>query len=87
MAVWWATPIEMRSAIERLKRMGQLTRAEYVAAGTRLEMLRRTWREVQPNSTLRSAAEGFLTQHALKAADEALYRAKKGGRDQLLLAA
>jgi predicted nucleic acid-binding protein len=26
-AVWWATPVEMRSAFERLLRMGQLTGA------------------------------------------------------------
>jgi hypothetical protein len=30
--VWWATSVEMRSAFERLLRMGQLTQSEHVAA-------------------------------------------------------
>lgn len=68
-AVWWATPVEMRSAFERLLRMGQLTILEYAAAGVRLERLRRGWRELQPSEMLRSQAETFLKSHSLKAAD------------------
>ena len=69
MAVWWATPVEMRSAFERLLRMGQLTPSEYADAGTRLEKLRRGWRELQPSEALRAQAETFLMSHPLKAAD------------------
>ena len=68
-AVWWATPVEMRSAFERLLRMGQLTVSENAAAGARLEKLRRGWRELQPTEALRSQAETFLMSYALKAAD------------------
>jgi len=68
-AVWWATPVEMRSAFERLLRMGQLTAPEHAAAGTRLEQLRRGWRELQPTEALRAQAESFLTSYVLKAAD------------------
>lgn len=68
-AVWWATSVEMRSAFERLLRMGQLTQAEHVAAGIRLEKLRRGWRELQPTEALRAQAETFLTSYPLKAAD------------------
>jgi len=68
-AVWWATSVEMRSAFERLLRMGQLTVPEHVAAGVRLERLRRGWRELQPSEALRSRAETFLLSYPLKSAD------------------
>ena len=68
-AVWWATSVEMRSAFERLLRMGQLTQAEHVAAGMRLEKLRRGWRELQPTEALRAQAETFLMSYPLKAAE------------------
>lgn len=67
--VWWATSVEMRSAFERLLRMGQLTTSEYAAAGLRLNRLRRGWRELQPSEFLRSQAEAFLASYPLKAAD------------------
>ena len=68
-AVWWATPVEMRSAFERLLRMGQLTAPQHAAAGARLEKLRRGWRELQPSEALRAQAETLLTSYPLKAAD------------------
>ena len=68
-AVWWATPVEMRSAFERLLRMKQLTIPEHAAAGARLEKLRRGWRELQPTEALKSQAEIFLMHHPLRAAD------------------
>ena len=68
-AVWWATPVEMRSAFERLLRMGHLTIVEHAAAGVRLEKLRRGWRELQPSEMLRSQVETFLGSYSLKAAD------------------
>jgi predicted nucleic acid-binding protein len=68
-AVWWATPVEMRSSFERLLRMGQLTIPEHAAAGARLDMIRRRWRELQPSEGLRAQAETFLTSYSLKAAD------------------
>lgn len=67
--VWWATPVEMRSAFQRLSRMGQLTGPEYATAGLRLEQLRRSWRELQPTETLRAEAERLLIAYSLKASD------------------
>ena len=64
--VWWATSVEIRSAFERLLRMGQLTQLEHVAAGTRLEKLRRGWRELQPTETLRAQAEAFLMKLSIE---------------------
>ena len=68
-AVWWATPVEMRSAFERLLRMKQLTSTEHAAAGVRLEKLRSTWRELQPSEALRAQAEAFLMNYPIKAVD------------------
>lgn len=68
-AVWWATPVEMRSAFERLLRMGHLTTPQHAVAGARLEKLRRGWRELQPTEALRVQAESFLMSYSLRAAD------------------
>ena len=68
-AVSWATPVEMRSAFERLLRMNQLSGLEHAAAGVRLDKLRRGWRELQPSEVLRSQAEAFLISYPLRAAD------------------
>jgi len=43
MAVWWAAPVEMRSAFARLVRIGQLTANEQVQAQIALEDLRASW--------------------------------------------
>ncbi len=67
--VWWATSVEMRSAFERLLRMGQLTAQEHAGAGLRLQQLRRSWRELQPSEPLRTQAELFLASYPLRAAD------------------
>jgi predicted nucleic acid-binding protein len=68
-AVWWATPVEIRSAFERLLRMRQVTAAEHAEAGAKLEKLRRGWRELQPTEALRAQAESFLKRYPLRAAD------------------
>ncbi len=49
--------------------MGQLTGPEYVTAGSRLDQLRRSWREIRPNEALRTEAERLLISYSLKAAD------------------
>jgi len=67
--VWWGTSVEMRSAFERLLRMGQVKVPEHVAAGLRLARLRRGWREVLPSEPLRSQAEALLAQFPLRAPD------------------
>jgi predicted nucleic acid-binding protein len=66
---WWGTPVEIRSGLERLVRMGQLTASEYADGEVRLGRLRRTWREVRPEDALRSDAEVLLHRFPLSAAD------------------
>jgi len=69
MVVWWSTPVEMRSAFARLRRMGQLTPSELIAAGQAMDQLRRAWREIQPTEQLRAEAETLLDSSPLTAAD------------------
>ncbi len=67
--VWWGTVVEIRSALERLLRMGALTEAEHAGAGLRLDQLRGRWREMQPTDVLRAQAEKLLQVYPLTAAD------------------
>lgn len=69
MVVWWATAVEMRSALARLARMNQVTAADYIQARLRAEDLRRSWREIQPCEPLRHMAESLLDRFPLQPAD------------------
>ena len=69
MVVWWATTVEMRSALARVARMGLLTAAEHMEARQRTEDLRKSWREIQPGEPLRNVAESLLDRFPLRAAD------------------
>lgn len=69
MIVWWAAPIEIRSASARLLRMGQLSSSEHVVAQVRLDELRSEWSEVPPDEALREQAERLVDRFPLKAAD------------------
>ncbi len=46
-----------------------MTYAEYSAALNRLDILRHSWRELQPSEALRAQAESYLSTYSLKAAD------------------
>src|SRR5215510_8633426 len=67
--VWWGTPIEALSAINRLVREGYLKVSESKEAITRLDYLRRHWNEVQPIEEVRELAERLLGRYRLRAAD------------------
>ena len=69
MVVWWATPVEMRSAFERLLRMGELRSAQLKGAQKRLDLLRSGWREMQPSEALRAEAMNLLARFPLRSAD------------------
>jgi predicted nucleic acid-binding protein len=66
---WWSTPVEMRSALERLLRTGSLTTADHAGALLRLESLRHGWRELEPIEPIRREAESLLGRYPLKGAD------------------
>jgi predicted nucleic acid-binding protein len=67
--VWWATAVEIRSAIARLCRSGDLDDAGKQAALGRLLVLKQGWREVLPGDKLRDQAEALLDTYSLRAAD------------------
>mgnify|MGYP001548249582 CR=1 FL=1 len=67
--VWWATAVEVRSALERLLRLKELSATDHSGAERRLEQLRSVWTEIQPEKALRSDAERLLTRFPLRAAD------------------
>jgi uncharacterized protein len=67
--VWWASNIEIQSALARLKRENVLSDRHYSAALQRLGLLRKGWREIQPTNRLRDIAGNRIELHDLRAAD------------------
>ena len=67
--VWWATTVEIHSAIARLHRSGELDDAARQAALNRLSVLSRGWREILPSDKLRAQAGVLLDTYSLRAAD------------------
>ena len=69
MAVWWATPVEVASALARLRRLSGIGVAEEQAARQVLSQYRQAWTEMQPSAALRDRAMRLLSVHELRAAD------------------
>lgn len=69
MAVWWGTPVEIRSALARLAREGAFTLQALEEARTWLGDLRRAWKEVLPSDAVRDLAERLVEKHRLRALD------------------
>ena len=67
--VWWGTPIEAISSLNRLTHDKVLTLDESRQAFARLDYLRSRWNEVQPTEEVRERAERLLRIHKLRAAD------------------
>ena len=67
--VWWATTVEIHSAIARLHCSDELDDAGRQAALSRLAVLSRGWREVLPSDKLREQAGVLLDTYSLRAAD------------------
>jgi predicted nucleic acid-binding protein len=69
MVVWWTAPVEILGAFTRLIRMGQMSSNEHVQAQVRLDRMRRNWREIYPDESLRSRAESLVGRFPLTSAD------------------
>ena len=69
LVLWWATPIEVRSALRRLMREGALTSADIAAADHRLTRLHDLASEIEPTEEVRDLASAMLDRHDLRAAD------------------
>jgi predicted nucleic acid-binding protein len=69
MVVWWATPVEARSAFARLVREGSLNDTERARAVNLLDLLRPSWDEIQPSDRVRALAEDLADRHGVRALD------------------
>jgi predicted nucleic acid-binding protein len=69
MLVWWATPVELVSALSRRERDGGLSLDDATAAIDRIRALERAWQTVLPTDAIRSRAQRLLRVHPLRAAD------------------
>ena len=67
--VWWGSLVEVHSAVARLHRGGAVNETEKQGALSRLELLRRSWREILPDDALRALAASLLDTYALRASD------------------
>ena len=66
---WWATPVEMESAIARLARMGQLGADDRINARKTAKQLADSWLIIQPTALLRARATELVSRYDLKAGD------------------
>jgi predicted nucleic acid-binding protein len=68
-AVWWATPVECQSALQRRRRENTLEAPTLARALERLRQLAEDVDVVAPTVALREAAGRALAAHPLRAAD------------------
>lgn len=69
LVLWWATPVEVRSALRRLMREGALSGPDVAAADQRLARLHDLAAEIEPTTEVRDLASSMLDRHDLRAAD------------------
>lgn len=69
MAIWWGTPVEVQSALQRLQREGFLSPTELLTARKRLSAMSEAALEVMPTELVRALASSALEQYDLRAAD------------------
>ena len=67
--VWWGTPVEVQSALARLKRDGEISEKEFDQALKKFEVLRNSWSEINPSMRVRDLAETLPSIHTVRAAD------------------
>lgn len=67
--VWWATPIEIASALARLVRMNQLDPGDWTQARKLAGNLAEAWAVVLPSNVIKAKAMRFVESYDLRAAD------------------
>ena len=67
--VWWATPVEIASALARLVRMRQIDSADCTKARKLAKSLADSWSVIQPSHALRAQAARLVDRYDLRAAD------------------
>ena len=68
-AVWWATQVEIASALARLVRTRELASSESTKARNLAQRLVNSWFVVQPSDALRTKAIELVERYDLRAAD------------------
>jgi len=68
-AVWWATPVEIASALARLVRMKQLDSSDWTKARKLAKRLADSWSVIQPSDALRAKSIQLVDRYDLQAAD------------------
>jgi hypothetical protein len=54
--VWWATPVEIASALARLMRMKQLDSRDWTKASKLVQSVADSWSVIQPSDALRATS-------------------------------
>jgi predicted nucleic acid-binding protein len=67
--VWWATPVEIASALARLVRMKQLNSSDWAKARKLATALADAWSVIQPSDAVRAKAMQLVDRYDLRAAD------------------
>ena len=67
--VWWATPIEIASALARLVRLNHLLPTDWVKARGLSSRLASSWSVIQPAEAVRASALQIIEHYDLRAAD------------------
>jgi predicted nucleic acid-binding protein len=67
--VWWATPVEIASALARLVRMKQLAPGDWTRARKLAKKLADSWSVIQPSDALRARSAQLVDRYDLRAAD------------------
>jgi len=67
--VWWATPVEIASALARLVRTGEINSSDRANAGQVAVALADEWVVIQPSDSLRARATQIVDRYDLRAAD------------------
>jgi predicted nucleic acid-binding protein len=67
--VWWATPVEIASALARLVRTQQLDSGDWARARRLAGALADAWFVIQPSDALRAKATQLVDRYDLRAAD------------------
>jgi predicted nucleic acid-binding protein len=66
---WWATEVEIRSALTRLKRRGDITSGQFVIAKKIAQELAQVWLSIHESASVTRDACSLLETHPLSAAD------------------
>jgi hypothetical protein len=69
LVVWWATPLECRSAFARVKREGGLSASDETTLIELLDLLSASWTEILAGENVRKTAARLLMTHPLRTAD------------------